>query len=134
MLLIGNGKGDALAGLQNLTILVAAPFTLVMIGMCVALMRDLREDPMIVRREFGIEAVESAVIEGMRSTQVTSRSGSAPAAAGSPPNTTTSPTLRTGPAIEHSTGLSPRMAAQPTNWAAVSAQPQATVTPAPPCP
>ncbi|WP_405386894.1 BCCT family transporter [Streptomyces sp. NBC_01102] len=64
MLLIGNGKGDALAGLQNLTILVAAPFTLVMIGMCVSLMRDLRQDPMIVRREFGVEAVESAVIEG----------------------------------------------------------------------
>lgn len=64
MLLIGNGKGDALAGLQNLTILVAAPFTLVMIGMCVALMRDLRQDPLIVRREFGVEAVESAVIEG----------------------------------------------------------------------
>lgn len=64
MLLIGNGKGDALAGLQNLTILVAAPFTLVMIGMCVSLMRDLRQDPMIVRQEFGVEAVESAVIEG----------------------------------------------------------------------
>ncbi|THA79647.1 BCCT family transporter [Streptomyces sp. A0642] len=64
MLLIGNGKGDALAGLQNLTILVAAPFTFVMIGMCVALMRDLRQDPLIVRREFGVEAVESAVIEG----------------------------------------------------------------------
>lgn len=64
MLLIGNGKGDALAGLQNLTILVAAPFTVVMIGMCVALMRDLRQDPLIVRREFGVEAVESAVIEG----------------------------------------------------------------------
>ncbi|MFE7749205.1 BCCT family transporter [Streptomyces sp. NPDC057428] len=64
MLLIGDGQGDALAGLQNLTILVAAPFTLVMIGMCVALMRDLRQDPMIVRREFGVEAVESAVIEG----------------------------------------------------------------------
>ncbi|MFC9247866.1 BCCT family transporter [Streptomyces sp. NPDC057136] len=64
MLLIGNGKGDALAGLQNLTILVAAPFTLVMVGMCVALMKDLRQDPMIVRQEFGIEAVESAVIAG----------------------------------------------------------------------
>ncbi|MEU1127969.1 BCCT family transporter [Streptomyces sp. NPDC005899] len=64
MLLIGNGQGDALAGLQNLTILVAAPFTLVMIGMCVSLMRDLRRDPMIVRREFGVEAVESAVIQG----------------------------------------------------------------------
>ncbi|MCX4965995.1 BCCT family transporter [Streptomyces sp. NBC_00654] len=64
MLLIGDGKGDALAGLQNLTILVAAPFTIVMIGMCVALMRDLRQDPQIVRQEFGVEAVESAVIEG----------------------------------------------------------------------
>ncbi|MFD9428984.1 MULTISPECIES: BCCT family transporter [unclassified Streptomyces] len=64
MLLIGDGKGDALAGLQNLTILVAAPFTIVMIGMCVSLMRDLRQDPMIVRQEFGVEAVESAVIEG----------------------------------------------------------------------
>ncbi|MBT2895487.1 BCCT family transporter [Streptomyces sp. McG3] len=64
MLLIGDGEENALQGLQNLTILVAAPFALVMIGMCVALMRDLRRDPQIVRQEFGVEAVESAVIEG----------------------------------------------------------------------
>ncbi|MEU1281312.1 BCCT family transporter [Streptomyces sp. NPDC005805] len=64
MLLIGGGEGDALTGLQNLTILVAAPFVLVMIGMCVALMRDLRHDPLIVRGELGTEAVESAVIAG----------------------------------------------------------------------
>ncbi|WP_426367679.1 BCCT family transporter [Streptomyces sp. E-08] len=64
MLLIGDGQGDALAGLQNLTILVAAPFVLVMIGMCVALMRDLRKDPLIVRGELGEEAVELAVIAG----------------------------------------------------------------------
>ncbi|MEU5400092.1 BCCT family transporter [Streptomyces sp. NPDC005963] len=64
MLLIGNGKGDALAGLQNLTILVAAPFVIVMLGMCVALMRDLRHDPLIVRGEVGAEMVESAVIAG----------------------------------------------------------------------
>ncbi|MGW6288622.1 BCCT family transporter [Streptomyces sp. NPDC055107] len=64
MLLIGDGEDNALQGLQNLTILVAAPFALVMIGMCVALMRDLRKDPQIVRQEFGVEAVESAVIEG----------------------------------------------------------------------
>ncbi|MER6770380.1 BCCT family transporter [Streptomyces bacillaris] len=64
MLLIGDGKENALEGLQNLTILVAAPFVVVMIGMCVALMRDLRRDPQIVRQEFGVEAVESAVIEG----------------------------------------------------------------------
>ncbi|MFJ2931718.1 BCCT family transporter [Streptomyces sp. NPDC087219] len=64
MLLIGDGQGDALAGLQNLTILVAAPFVLVMIGMCVALMRDLRKDPLIVRGEMGVEVVELAVIAG----------------------------------------------------------------------
>ncbi|MFI7286062.1 BCCT family transporter [Streptomyces anulatus] len=64
MLLIGDGEENALQGLQNLTILVAAPFAVVMIGMCVALMRDLRKDPQIVRQEFGVEAVESAVIEG----------------------------------------------------------------------
>ena len=45
MLLVGSGEGDALTGLQNLTILAAAPFIIVMIFMCVALMRDLRRDP-----------------------------------------------------------------------------------------
>ncbi|WP_231633362.1 BCCT family transporter, partial [Streptomyces clavuligerus] len=64
MLLVGEGGGDALAGLQNLTILVAAPFVVVMVGMCVALMRDLRHDPLIVRSEMGVEVIESAVIAG----------------------------------------------------------------------
>ncbi|MEB3964725.1 BCCT family transporter [Streptomyces kunmingensis] len=64
MLLIGDGSGNALTGLQNLTILVAAPFTLVMIGMCVALMRDLRRDPLIVRGDMGTEVVEAAVVAG----------------------------------------------------------------------
>jgi choline/carnitine/betaine transport len=64
MLLIGSGSGDALTGLQNLTILAAAPFVVIMIGMCVALMRDLRQDPVIVRSEMGSEAVELAVIQG----------------------------------------------------------------------
>ncbi|WP_432196818.1 BCCT family transporter [Streptomyces sp. bgisy027] len=64
MLLVGSGQGDALTGLQNLTILAAAPFVLVMIGMCFALMRDLRRDPVIVRGEMGSEAVELAVIAG----------------------------------------------------------------------
>ncbi|QQM39561.1 BCCT family transporter [Streptomyces liliifuscus] len=63
MLLVGT-EGNALQGLQNLTILAAAPFVLVMIGMCISLMRDLRRDPVIVRREMGSEAVQLAVIEG----------------------------------------------------------------------
>nr|WP_216677257.1 BCCT family transporter [Streptomyces sp. MNP-20] len=64
MLLIGDGKDNVLTGLQNLTILVAAPFVLVMIGMCVALMKDLRHDPLIVRGEHGTDAVERAVLAG----------------------------------------------------------------------
>ncbi|MEV5436984.1 BCCT family transporter [Streptomyces sp. NPDC052682] len=64
MLLVGSGQGDALTGLQNLTILAAAPFVVVMILMCVALMRDLRGDPLIVREQMGSEVVELAVIEG----------------------------------------------------------------------
>ncbi|TJZ57489.1 BCCT family transporter [Streptomyces piniterrae] len=64
MLLIGGGSGDALTGLQNLTILVAVPFLVVMIAMCWALMRDLRSDPLIVRGQKGEEAVEMAVIAG----------------------------------------------------------------------
>lgn len=64
MLLVGSGEGDALTGLQNLTILAAAPFVIVMIFMCVALMRDLRRDPLIVRGKMASEAVGLAVIEG----------------------------------------------------------------------
>ncbi|MEV5330435.1 BCCT family transporter [Streptomyces werraensis] len=64
MLMVGSGQGDALTGLQNLTILAAAPFVVVMIFMCVALMRDLRHDPLVVRNKMGNEAVELAVIEG----------------------------------------------------------------------
>ncbi len=64
MLMVGSGQGEALTGLQNLTILAAAPFVIVMIFMCVALMRDLRRDPLIVRGEMGTEAVQLAVIEG----------------------------------------------------------------------
>jgi choline/carnitine/betaine transport len=64
MLLIGSGEADVLTGLQNLTILAAAPFVIVMAFMCVALMRDLRRDPLIVRGEMASEAVELAVVEG----------------------------------------------------------------------
>ncbi|MCC5036413.1 BCCT family transporter [Streptomyces sp. WAC 00631] len=64
MLLVGGGGGDALSGLQQITILAAAPFTLVMIGLCAALLRDLRRDPLIVRGERAEAAIETAVIAG----------------------------------------------------------------------
>ena len=39
---------QALDGLQTMTIIAAAPFVLVMIGLCFSLYKDLSRDPMIV--------------------------------------------------------------------------------------
>lgn len=63
MLLVGGE--DALNGLQSITIIASLPFLLVMIAMAVALVRDLRRDPKIVRRAYAAEAVNSAVIAGV---------------------------------------------------------------------
>ncbi|MGH3883508.1 MAG: BCCT family transporter, partial [Pseudonocardiaceae bacterium] len=46
MLLVGGET--ALDGLQTLTIIAAAPFSVLMILLCISLARDLRTDPMIV--------------------------------------------------------------------------------------
>jgi choline/carnitine/betaine transport len=64
MLLVGGE--DALTGLQTITIIAALPFVLVMIGLAVALVKDLRNDPMIVRRRYASEAVDSAVVHGVK--------------------------------------------------------------------
>ncbi|MFF0816001.1 BCCT family transporter [Rhodococcus sp. NPDC003318] len=48
-LMLWTGGEDALDGLQTMTIIAAAPFVLVMIGLCVSLYRDLCHDPMILR-------------------------------------------------------------------------------------
>ncbi len=63
MLLVGGA--DALAGLQTITIVAALPFVCVMIGLAVALVKDLRNDPLMVRRQYAEEAVHQAVITGV---------------------------------------------------------------------
>ena len=63
MLLVGGS--DALTGLQTITIVAALPFVLVMVGLAVALVKDLRQDPMMVRRQYAADAVNSAVIAGV---------------------------------------------------------------------
>ena len=62
MLLTGGDTG--LTGIQNLTIVMAAPFALVMVVLCVALAKDLRNDPMIRREDRSREKVENAVDYG----------------------------------------------------------------------
>ena len=64
MLLVGDGD-SALTGLQNITIVAALPFAVVMIGLCFALVKDLRADPLMVRRQYGAAAVEHAVVRGV---------------------------------------------------------------------
>jgi choline/carnitine/betaine transport len=66
MLLVGGGKGDALSGIQNITIIMAAPFTVVMVLMCVSLARDLRNDPLVRRGLRSTRAIEQAVEFGQR--------------------------------------------------------------------
>ncbi len=63
MLLVGGD--DALTGIQNLTIIMAVPFGLVMVLLCVALTRDLRHDPLIRRDDRSQLAVEQAVVYGL---------------------------------------------------------------------
>lgn len=59
------GGSDALSGLQTVTIIAALPFVLIMIGMCVALVRDLSQDPMMVRRKYAAKAIDAAVVAGV---------------------------------------------------------------------
>ena len=47
VLMLWAGGNDALNGLQTMTIIVAAPFVVVMIGMCVSLYLDLSRDPLV---------------------------------------------------------------------------------------
>ena len=63
MLLVGGA--DALTGLQTITIVAALPFVVVMVGLAVALVKDLRSDPLMVRQKYAAEAVEQAVIAGV---------------------------------------------------------------------
>lgn len=58
------GGSDALSGIQNITIIMAAPFALVMIVLCVALLKDLRQDPLVHRGARAEVVIEQAVHYG----------------------------------------------------------------------
>ncbi len=58
------GGDSALTGLQNITIVAALPFAIVMVGLAWALVKDLRTDPLMVRRRYAAAAVEKAVVTG----------------------------------------------------------------------
>lgn len=63
MLLVGGN--EALSGLQNLIIVSALPFAVILALMMVAFTRDLQTDPLIIRREYATAALEQAVRTGI---------------------------------------------------------------------
>ncbi|GAB2703128.1 BCCT family transporter [Nocardia thraciensis] len=66
MLVIADPKDldGALNGLQALTTVVSLPFAIVMGLMCVALYKDVRSDPIILREQHGALLIENAVLQG----------------------------------------------------------------------
>lgn len=60
-----SGGEDALSGLQSLIYLIALPFSLVLILMVVAFLKDLATDPARLRYEYAQKAMSDAVIRGI---------------------------------------------------------------------
>ena len=67
MLVIGSGDAldEALTGLQQITIVAAVPFVLIMVGLCVSLWKDLQTDPLVVQGRLGEVMVADAVALGV---------------------------------------------------------------------
>lgn len=64
VMLLAGGE-TALTALQNLTILIALPFSIVLLLMTVAFLKDLRTDPAAIRKDYASTAVENAVVRGL---------------------------------------------------------------------
>ena len=60
-----SGGEDALSGLQSLTYLIALPFSIVLILMVWAFLKDLSTDPARIRHDYARKAVSDAVIRGI---------------------------------------------------------------------
>ncbi|WP_309064890.1 BCCT family transporter [Microbacterium sp.] len=65
ILLVSGEEGSGLASLQNVTIIAALPFALIMAAMMVAFLRDLQRDPLILRDKYAIRAVRHSVRSGL---------------------------------------------------------------------
>ena len=63
----GEGEEDtALTGIQQITIISAAPFALVMVALCIGLAKDLYHDPLMRRDRRAVAAVEQAIEHGTK--------------------------------------------------------------------
>src|SRR5690606_23818051 len=65
VLLVSGEEGSGLRSLQNVTIVAALPFAIIMAFMMVALMKDLQRDPLILRERYARAAVRHSVRTGL---------------------------------------------------------------------
>lgn len=65
VLLVAGEEGSGLKSLQNVTIIAALPFAIIMAFMMVAFMKDLRRDPLILRERYAKAAVRHSVMAGL---------------------------------------------------------------------
>ncbi|MGW9112047.1 BCCT family transporter [Microbacterium sp. NPDC055683] len=65
LLVAGGDEGSGLTALQNVTIIAALPFAVIMALMMVSFMKDLRRDPLILRDEYAERAVRHSVRTGL---------------------------------------------------------------------
>ncbi|WP_151523432.1 BCCT family transporter [Serinicoccus kebangsaanensis] len=66
VVMLSLGDATALQGLQQLVIVTAVPFAIVMLLIVVAWFRDLRTDPTTLRHLYAQSAMQHAVIEGVQ--------------------------------------------------------------------
>ncbi|QCU78312.1 BCCT family transporter [Citricoccus sp. SGAir0253] len=61
----GRDPSNALSALQNITIVSALPFVLVMMLLCVAIWRDLSRDPLVLKTRIARQVLEESVAEAV---------------------------------------------------------------------
>lgn len=61
----GDNPAAALNGLKNITIVSALPFVVVMLLLCVAIWKDLSQDPLVLQGRVALEVLEQSVSDGV---------------------------------------------------------------------
>lgn len=65
VLLVSGEEGSGLRALQNVTIVAALPFAVIMAFMMISFTKDLRRDPLILRDKYAVRAVRHSVRSGL---------------------------------------------------------------------
>lgn len=65
VLLASGEEGSGLRALQNVTIIAALPFAVILVFMMVALMKDLKRDPLMLREKYAKQALRHSVRTGL---------------------------------------------------------------------